>query len=115
MPELPEVESARQVIEKGALRRRIAGADDADTYECRPHAPGEIEAALTGRHLVAAHRRGKLMWCATADDDGQPGPSLGLHLGMSGRILVSPRPTRPTSGLTARWRAATTRGPGPDR
>ena len=66
VPELPEVESARAVIERGALGRRIAEVDDTDTYECRPHAPGEIRAALLGRRLTAAHRRGKAMWCETS-------------------------------------------------
>lgn len=88
MPELPEVESARAVIERSALGREIADVDDADTYECRPHAPGEIRDALVGRSLTAAHRRGKAMWCETSDRDGEPGPRLGLHLGMSGRIFV---------------------------
>jgi formamidopyrimidine-DNA glycosylase len=86
VPELPEVESARLVVERSALRRTIADVDDTDTYECRPHAPGEIRDALLGRELVDAHRRGKSMWCETSDD----GPNLGIHLGMSGRILVSP-------------------------
>ena len=85
MPELPEVESARLVIERSALGRVVADVDDNDTYECRPHAPGEIRDAVRGRSLVAAHRRGKLMWCETSGD----GPALGLHLGMSGRILVT--------------------------
>ncbi|SDS99621.1 formamidopyrimidine-DNA glycosylase [Nocardioides scoriae] len=94
MPELPEVESARQVIEASGLGRRIVEVDDHDTYECRPHRPGEIRAALLDRHLTAAHRRGKLMWCETSApasavaSRGGPGPLLGLHLGMSGRILV---------------------------
>jgi formamidopyrimidine-DNA glycosylase len=88
VPELPEVESARAVIERSALGREIADVDDADTYECRPHAPGEIRAALVGRSLTAARRRGKAMWCETSDLDGEPGPRLGLHLGMSGRIFV---------------------------
>ncbi|MCY7401401.1 MAG: hypothetical protein LH477_10655 [Nocardioides sp.] len=93
MPELPEVESARAVIERGALDRVITGVDDADTYECRPHVPGEIRHALLGRRLLAARRRGKLMWCETSGlpgspDPDLPGPRLGLHLGMSGRILV---------------------------
>ena len=92
MPELPEVESARSVIERAALRRRIADVDDSDTYECRPHQPGEIRDALVGRHLTSAHRRGKTMWCETSGEDGArgAGPRLGLHLGMSGRILVAP-------------------------
>ena len=84
MPELPEVESARAVIERAALRRRIADVDDADTFVCRPHPPGEIRAALVGHELTSARRRGKSLWCET---DG--GPVLGVHLGMSGRLHVS--------------------------
>lgn len=91
MPELPEVESARATIEAAALHRRIADVDDSDPYECRPHPPGEIRAALVGRSLTAAHRRGKSMWCDTSGvgRSRTPGPALGLHLGMSGRILVT--------------------------
>lgn len=44
MPELPEVESARAVIERAALGRLIVEVDDSDTYVCRPHRPGEIRA-----------------------------------------------------------------------
>jgi len=87
VPELPEVEFARRVIAEHALGRPIAVVDDTDTYVCRPHAPGEIHAALAGRELVAAHRRGKTMWVDTSDD----GPVLGLHLGMAGRIHVDER------------------------
>jgi len=92
VPELPEVESARKVIEKAALQRTIADVDDTDTYECRPHRPGEIRDALVGRQLTSAHRQGKTMWCETSGPDGSPapGPRLGIHLGMSGRILVAP-------------------------
>jgi formamidopyrimidine-DNA glycosylase len=84
MPELPEVERARSLIERRALHRTIAEVDDADTYVCRPHAPGEISDALVGRELVAVGRRGKTMWCETSGN----GPVLGLHLGMAGRIVV---------------------------
>lgn len=82
MPELPEAERARQQIER-ALDREIVAVDDRDTYVCRPHQPGEIAAALTGRRLTRAHRRGKFLWVETDD-----GPDLGLHLGMAGRIAV---------------------------
>ena len=82
MPELPEAERARAQIEK-VLGREIVFVDDRDTYVCRPHAPGEIAAALVGHRLVATHRRGKFLWVET---DG--GPELGLHLGMAGRIVV---------------------------
>jgi formamidopyrimidine-DNA glycosylase len=92
VPELPEVERARALIEERALGRRIAAVDDGDTYVCRPHAPGEIAAALEGLELVSANRRGKAMWC---DTDG--GPVLGLHLGMAGRIAIDEPPA------TNRW------------
>jgi formamidopyrimidine-DNA glycosylase len=91
MPELPEVESARAVIEHAALGRRIVDVDDSDTYECRPHKPGEIRTALLDRRLTAVHRRGKSMWCDTSGTgrSAVPGPVLGLHLGMSGKIVVA--------------------------
>lgn len=89
MPELPEAERARALIESQALGRQIAAVDDRDSYVCRPHGPGEIGAALGGRRLTSAHRRGKTMWVET--DDGH-GPTLGLHLGMTGRVLVDEEP-----------------------
>jgi formamidopyrimidine-DNA glycosylase len=42
-----------------------------------------------GRTLTSAHRRGKFLWVET--DDGE-GPVLGLHLGMSGRIVIDAEP-----------------------
>jgi formamidopyrimidine-DNA glycosylase len=90
MPELPEVETARRLIADLGLGRRITDVDDADTFVCRPHSPGELREALTGRALTAAHRRGKTMWCETSGVGSSPGPGpdLGIHLGMSGRIVV---------------------------
>ena len=61
MPELPEAESARALIEARGLGREIVDVDDSDTYVCRPHPPGSIDVALRGRELVSAHRRGKAM------------------------------------------------------
>jgi formamidopyrimidine-DNA glycosylase len=84
MPELPEVESARAVIERRGLRRRIADVDDSDTFVCRPHAPGEIRHALLGGELIAAMRRGKSMWFPSSE-----GVTLGIHLGMSGKIVIA--------------------------
>jgi formamidopyrimidine-DNA glycosylase len=85
VPELPEVETARALIEARALGRVIAAVDDADTYVCRPHVPGDIASALVGRTPTAAKRIGKSMWVET---DGGHGPELGLHLGMAGRIVI---------------------------
>jgi formamidopyrimidine-DNA glycosylase len=88
VPELPEVENARQVVEK-ALDRTITDVDDTDEFVCRPHGPGEISDALAGGRLTVAHRRGKTMWCETVTADGADGPLLAIHLGMGGRIFVT--------------------------
>ena len=87
MPELPEVESARAVIERKALWRPIVDVDDSDSYVSRPHPPGEIRHALIGGEFIAAMRRGKSIWCPTgpATDD----VTLGIHLGMSGKIVIA--------------------------
>lgn len=86
MPELPEAERARMALER-VVGREIVAVDDRDTYVCRPHAPGEMAAALVGHRLTGTHRRGKFLW---AETDG--GPSLGLHLGMAGRLTVDEEP-----------------------
>jgi len=98
------VETARKLIAERALHRTIVAVDDTDSYVCRPHAPGQIRDALLGRQLIAAHRRGKTMWCETSGLDGsaehgsaEHGPDLGLHLGMAGRIVVE------TPGLETAW------------
>ncbi|WP_181781845.1 Fpg/Nei family DNA glycosylase [Pseudonocardia pini] len=83
MPELPEVETARKVLE-GALDRVIESIDDNDEWVCRPHPPGQIARTLVGGKLTAAHRRGKTMWCET-----DTGHTLGVHLGMGGRVIVT--------------------------
>jgi formamidopyrimidine-DNA glycosylase len=87
VPEIVEVERARALIAERALGRVVAAVDDTDDFVCRPHAAGEIDAALRGRTITAACRRGKHMWLET---DAGTGPELGLHLGMSGRILIDP-------------------------
>jgi formamidopyrimidine-DNA glycosylase len=104
MPELPEVETARGVIADQALNRRIVAVDDSDTYVTRPHIPGQLRDALVGRSLTAARRRGKSIWIETSGLDGSatPGPDLGVHLGMSGRIVVTEPGGKVTEG--GEWR-----------
>jgi formamidopyrimidine-DNA glycosylase len=102
VPELPEVEAARSLIEERALGREIVAVDDEDTYVCRPHSPGEIRDALVGATFTSAHRQGKTMWVAT-----DRGPVLGLHLGMAGKIVIGeheagePKPDGPV--LQPQW------------
>lgn len=84
VPELPEAERARQTL-SSAVGRRIVGVDDSDSYVCRPHAPGEIADVAVGQLVTSARRQGKFLWLET-----EAGPVLGLHLGMSGRVVRDP-------------------------
>lgn len=84
MPEILEAEAARRAIEEHALGRGIAAVHAPDGWFLKRGTTAEALAhALVGNELVAARRRGKLIVCDLAD-----GTRLGLHLGMSGRVLV---------------------------
>ena len=92
VPELPEVELARTTIERAALRRRIADVDDADSYECRPTPRGDPRRpgrTIDDRRVPT--RQGDVVRDLRRRPVAAPGPVLGLHLGMSGRIVVSGR------------------------
>jgi len=89
MPELPEAERARRVLEQHAVGRVIADADDSDSYVCRPHPPGEIAGVLRGLRVTGAGRQGKALWL-----DTDAGIALSVHLGMSGSIQTEPSPER---------------------
>jgi formamidopyrimidine-DNA glycosylase len=79
-----EVETARALLGRRAMHRRIASVYAPDAWFLkRGLTPRGIRAALVGQELVAARRRGKLILVEVGS-----GAVLGLHLGMSGRILV---------------------------
>jgi formamidopyrimidine-DNA glycosylase len=93
LPELIEVESARRLIDARALDRDIESVVAPDAwYLKRGLTPEVVEAALPGLRLVTARRRGKLLLLDTGTrasaSPAARGPVLGLHLGMSGRVLV---------------------------
>ena len=97
MPELPEVEVVRRGLERWVAGRTVAAIEVRHPRAVRRHLEGaeHFVAALTGRTLTAAHRRGKYLWLPLAEDDGTPaGQALVAHLGMSGQLLVE-KPTQP--------------------
>lgn len=85
MPELPEVETVRRVLDVqlrgrtilgvSALRPDIVAHPDAETFA----------GALTGRRISGMDRRGKFLRIML-DDGGE----LALHLRMTGALLVMP-------------------------
>ncbi|KAL4559912.1 hypothetical protein LXL04_032058 [Taraxacum kok-saghyz] len=84
MPELPEVEAARRAIEENCLGKKIKRsvvADDSKVVD--GVSPSDFEAALTGKTIVAAHRKGKNMWIQL---DSPPFPSF--QFGMAGAIYI---------------------------
>lgn len=71
-----------------ALHREIVGVYAPDAwYLKRGLTAPVVVAALTGRRLVGARRIGKEVLLDTSDE----GPVLGLHFGMSGKLLVDGR------------------------
>src|SRR4029453_19684431 len=80
MPELPEAERAREALERHALGRVVADADDSDSYVCRPWPPGGLREALVGHRVTGVDRVGKQLLVET------DGPGLRLHRGMSGSL-----------------------------
>src|SRR6476619_4421080 len=97
MPELPEVEVVRRGLEQWVAGRTVATVQIHHPRAVRRHLEGaeHFIAALTGRTLTAAHRRGKYLWLPVAEAGGAPsGRALVAHLGMSGQLLVE-KPSAP--------------------
>lgn len=95
MPELPEVETVRAGIADHSLSRPVRSVRVVDARSLRRHLPGpaHFEAALTGRTLRGAYRRGKYLWLTLSEPDGTlADEALVVHLGMSGQLLVRDEP-----------------------
>ncbi|WP_314934227.1 bifunctional DNA-formamidopyrimidine glycosylase/DNA-(apurinic or apyrimidinic site) lyase [Rothia mucilaginosa] len=95
MPELPEVETVRAGIADHSLNRPVREVRVLDARSLRRHLPGpaHFEAALTGRALRGAYRRGKYLWLTLSETDGTlADEALVVHLGMSGQLLVRDEP-----------------------
>ena len=90
MPELPEVETVRD-----GLQRHVAGRTIADVRVLHPRTarrhlagPDDLAAVLRGSTVGDIRRRGKYLWLPVAQD------ALVAHLGMSGQLVVGD-PGRP--------------------
>jgi len=92
VPELPEVETVRD-----GLQRYVSGRTFADVQVLHPRAarrhlagPEDLAAVLRGARVGTIRRRGKYLWLQVDGD------ALLAHLGMSGQLVVG-EPDRPVS------------------
>ena len=95
MPELPEVETVRAGLAEHSVGRPVQAVRVVDARSLRRHltGPAHFEAALTGRVLRGAYRRGKYLWLTLSESDGTlADEALVVHLGMSGQLLVRDEP-----------------------
>jgi formamidopyrimidine-DNA glycosylase len=83
MPELPEVETVRRGLEPVMVGHVIAQAD-VNRPDLRWPLPPRMAERLTGARVSALRRRSKYILA-----DLSTGETLLIHLGMSGRMLIS--------------------------
>uniref|UniRef100_A0A7S3EJG4 Formamidopyrimidine-DNA glycosylase catalytic domain-containing protein n=1 Tax=Rhodosorus marinus TaxID=101924 RepID=A0A7S3EJG4_9RHOD len=84
MPELPEVEHARRLLQRHLVGKLVRSmtvdvADDKVFEECSK----TFEKMILGKRFMSAHRKGKLLWL---EADRAPHPIF--HLGMTGAFFI---------------------------
>ena len=99
MPELPEVEVVRAGLARHVLGAVITAVEVLHPRPVRrdPRGPRGFAAALTGRRIEDARRRGKYFWLPLDNGDALLG-----HLGMSGQLLLQPPESAPETHLRVR-------------
>ena len=99
MPELPEVEVVRAGLARHVVGATITSVEVLHPRPVRrdPRGPEGFAAALTGRRIEDARRRGKYLWLPLDNGDALLG-----HLGMSGQLLVQPPRSEPERHLRVR-------------
>ena len=83
MPELPEVETVRRGLQP-VMEGRVITSAAINRPDLRWPFPVDMADRLTGKRVLALRRRSKYILA-----DLESGESLIIHLGMSGRMLIS--------------------------
>jgi formamidopyrimidine-DNA glycosylase len=91
MPELPEVETVSQGLQKRALGRRILAVEIRHPGVI-VGSPEQFTAELEGRTIVSVQRKGKAL-ALELEGENAPPRYLLVHLGMTGQFTVSARET----------------------
>jgi formamidopyrimidine-DNA glycosylase len=90
MPELPEVEGFRSVVERSVVGHSIDRARFLDDWMLKDSTPSAAARRLRGRRVSAVDRRGKMLALFTDPIDGKTDtPVLAFHFGMDGRPVIA--------------------------
>jgi formamidopyrimidine-DNA glycosylase len=85
VPELPEVETVRRDLEALATGRRVTGVEATGARSIRRTSAATLAAAVEGRTIMGAERRGKYLFCRLDGD-----VLVVVHLRMSGQLRWTP-------------------------
>ena len=77
MPELPDIEGFRRIVEQHAIGAQISAVRVLDARWVRNTAPERAVDALCGRRIVGARRHGKWLFVGTDS------PTIAIHFGMT--------------------------------
>jgi formamidopyrimidine-DNA glycosylase len=84
VPELPEVETVRRGLQKLTLAQKIVGGEILlQRTLAYPSNNEDFWQGITGKKIIAWHRRGKYLLAELNDNSGY----LGVHLRMTGQLL----------------------------
>ena len=92
MPELPEVETVRRGL-LPVMEGQVITHAQVNRPDLRWPFPPQMAERLTGARVIALRRRSKYILADLSSDE-----TLLIHLGMSGRMLISSPDTRETLG-----------------
>lgn len=90
MPELPEVETARRLVEAECLNRTITAIEPGEDVKFVTLPGGNALARFVGHRFTQARRHGKQLLFGSVG-----GPWLAVHLGMSGSLRPFDEPAEP--------------------
>ena len=91
MPELPEVENTRRyLIQAGLPGRNFTGADIGWAKTVKKPSLEDFVLGLTGGTVKEVTRRGKYLLIKLSGNGSQTGPTLIVHLGMTGGLRIQP-------------------------
>jgi formamidopyrimidine-DNA glycosylase len=89
MPELPEVETVAKGVHDRVHGQRIEAVWTSGKPQTFKSPEAEIAEALTGARIGQVRRVGKTIVMTLAGEDGATTAEFLIHLGMTGRLLVS--------------------------